>query len=53
MMEILGWSSFDQLMDQHTLNLAITTVSEQKPVSMFNRLNHFKSRQMQKSDEQT
>ena len=44
MMEILDWSSFGQLMNQHTLNLAISTVSNQKPISMFTKLNRFKLR---------
>ena len=52
MMEILDWSSFGQLMDQHTLNLAISTVSNHKPISMFTRLNRFKSRMTCQSNEQ-
>ena len=53
MMEILDWSSFGQLMDQHTLNLAISTVSNHKPISMFTKLNHFKLRMTCQSNEQT
>ena len=52
-MEILDWSSFGQLMNQHTLNLAISTVSNQKPISMFTKLNRFKSRMTRRSNEQT
>ena len=52
MMEILDWSSFGQLMDQHTLNLAISTVSNHKPISMFTRLNRFKLRMTCQSNEQ-
>ena len=53
MMEILDWSSFGQLMNQHTLNLAISTVLNQKPISMFTKLNHFKSKMTRQSNEQT
>ena len=53
MMEILDLSSFGQLMDQHILDLAISTVSKHKPISMFTRLNRFKLRMTRQSNEQT
>ena len=52
MMEILYWSSFGQLMDQNTLNLAISTVSNHKPISMFTKLNRFKLKMTCQSNEQ-
>ena len=53
MMEILGWSSIDQLMDIHTLNLAVATVSQKKPFSMNTRLSKFKTRETRYSNDQT